>query len=125
MFQSGFRNGSEMCVNIIIRNDNMFEEDIEIFYISLTTTDTSVDVINTLGYVEIVDNDSKSRNGKERGEGRRREEGGGRGRREGEDGDGGGMREGGERWRREGEGGEGEGIGSSEREEGEGGGSRE
>ena len=88
MFQSGFRNGSEMCVSISIRNDNMFEEDIEMFYISLTTTDTSVDIRRTKGYVEIMDDESKSRNGEERG---RREEEGGGGRREGEEGDGGGR----------------------------------
>ena len=53
--------GGRECINIPIIEDDIFEEDVEMFSVSLTTTDSSVNIMPYRGDVEIRDNESKGR----------------------------------------------------------------
>ena len=58
-FPSGSSQAATQCINIFIADDNNFEEDIEIFSVSLTKTDSFIHIVHDSGEVEIRDNESK------------------------------------------------------------------
>ena len=53
--------GHRECFNILILEDDIFEKDVEIFSVSLITTNSSINIYPYRGDVGIRDNESKER----------------------------------------------------------------
>ena len=58
-FPSGSSQAAIQCISISIVDDNYFEEDVEIFSVSLKTKDVFINIVVDSAEVEIADNESK------------------------------------------------------------------
>ena len=65
-FPSGLSQAAIQCINISIVDDNNFEEDVEIFSVSLNSRDFFINIVVDSAEVEIADNESK-RSGRKKG----------------------------------------------------------